>query len=197
MIHKLLIVDDEPHLTESFKVLFEARGALVETALNGPDALARFRKSPFKTVLSDIQMDEMDGIQLLHALKDIDPFVQVVFLTGYASVENATEALKQGKAFDYLKKPVKNFNTLYETLDLAQGRYDQLKHQMIREKENEKGFAVFRSIFDGMEALVYVADIKTHELIYANKKFMGVVGHDAQKAMEGGKCWEIIHKGQT
>ncbi|MCM2285074.1 MAG: response regulator [Desulfobacula sp.] len=196
MIHKLLIVDDEPRLTESFKALFEARGALVETALSGPDALARFRKNPFKTVLSDIQMNEMDGIELLHALKDIDPFVQVVFLTGYASVENATEALKQGKAFDYLKKPVKNFNTLYDTLDRAQDRYDELQHQLIRKKETEKGFAVFRNIFDGMEALVYVADIKTHELIYANKKFMEGVGCDAQKAMEGGKCWEIIQKGQ-
>lgn len=197
MINKLLIVDDEPHLTKSFKTLFEARGAFVTTASNGPDAIELFRENPVKTVLSDIQMDEMDGIQLLHALKDIDPFVQVVFLTGYASVENAADALKQGKAFDYLKKPVKNFDTLYETIDKAQERYDQLKHQMIREKETEKSFAVFRSIFDGMEALVYVADIKTHELIYANKKFMEGVGYDAQKAMEGGKCWEVIQKGRT
>nr|NJM03833.1 response regulator [Desulfobacula sp.] len=197
MIHKLLIVDDEPHLTNSFKTLFEARGVFVETALNGPDAIACFRKSPFKTVLSDIHMDEMDGIQLMHALKDIDPLVQVVFLTGYASVENAADALKQGKAFDYLKKPVKNFNTLYETLDRAQERYDQLKHKKVREKETEKDFAVFRSIFDGMEALVYVADITSHELIYANKKFMEVVGRDAQTSLEGGKCWEVVQQGRT
>ena len=197
MIHKLLIVDDEPLLTKSFKILFEARGAFVETVSNGPDAIARFMESPFKTVLSDIQMEEMDGIQLMHALKEIDPFVQIVFLTGYASVENAADALKQRNAFDYLKKPVKNFNTLYETLEKAQDRYDQLKNRTDREKENAKSFAVFRSIFDSMEALVYVSDIKTHELIYTNKKFMEEFGYDDRQGLEGKKCWHVIQKGQT
>ena len=197
MIQKLLIVDDEPLLTKSFKTLFEARGAVVETAANGPDAIVRFMESPFKTVLSDIQMDEMDGIQLMHALKEIDPFVQIVFLTGYASVENAADALKQKNAFDYLKKPVKNFNTLYETLENAQDRYDQLKNQIDRERENEKSFAVFRSIFDSMEAIVYVSDIKTHEMIYTNKKLRDDFGYDDRPPLERKKCWQIIQKDQT
>ena len=148
MIKKLLIVDDESHLVNSFKTLFEARGVLVETAVSGHEAIQRFRESPFKTVLSDIQMDEMDGISLMYALKEIDPFVQIVFLTGYASVESAADALKQGNAFDYLKKPVQNFNTLYETLEKALNRYDELKDQINRERENEKSFAVIKNIFD-------------------------------------------------
>ncbi len=197
MIQKLLIVDDEPLLTKSFKTLFEARGVSVETASNGPDAIARFMDSPFKTVLSDIQMEEMDGIQLMHALREIDPFVQIVFLTGYASVENAADALKQRNAFDYLKKPVQNFNTLYETLEKAQDRYDELKNRIDREKENEKNFAVFRSIFDSMEAIVYVSDIKTHELIYTNKKFMEEFGYDDKQRLEEKKCWQVMQKGQT
>ena len=197
MINKLLIVDDEPHLTKSFKILFEARGTLVETASNGPDALERFMESPFKTVLSDIQMDEMDGIQLMHALKEIDPLVQIVFLTGYASVENAAEALKQSNAFDYLQKPIKNFNALYETLEKAQNRYDELKNQIDREKKNEKSFAVFKGIFDSMEALVYVSDIKTHELIYTNKKFRDDFGYGDRQPLEGKKCWQVIQKDQT
>ncbi len=197
MISKLLIVDDEPHLTKSFKILFESRGVFVETASNGPDAIDRFRENPVKTVLSDVQMDEMDGISLMYALKEMDPFVQVVFLTGYATVENAAAALKQGNAFDYLQKPVKNFDALYETLEKAQKRYDQLKHQIDREMENEKSFAVFKGIFDGMEALVYAADIKTHELIYTNKKFRKDFGYDDTESLEGKKCWQVIQKGQT
>ncbi|MFA5906195.1 MAG: response regulator, partial [Desulfobacula sp.] len=197
MINKLLIVDDEPHLTKSFKTLFEARGAFVATASNGPDAIALFKENPVKTVLSDIQMDEMDGIALMYSLKKIDPFVQIVFLTGYASVESASEALRQGKAFDYLQKPVKNFNTLYEILEKAQNQYDQLKNQIDREKENEKKFAVFKNIFDTMEALVYVSDIKTHELIYTNKKFREDFGYGDGQTLEGKKCWQVIQKNQT
>ncbi len=197
MIKKLLIVDDEPQLTKSFKILFEAKGAFVETASSGPEAIERFRKSPFKAVLSDIQMDEMDGISLMHALKEIDPFVQIVFLTGYASVENASDALKQPNAFDYLKKPVKNFNTLYETLEKAQNRYDELKHQMNRERENEKNFAVFRNIFDSMEAIIYVSDLKTHELIYTNKKLRDDFGYNDRPPHERKKCWQVIQKDQT
>lgn len=197
MIKKLLIVDDEPHLVNSFKTLFEARGVLVETAVSGPEAIERFRESPYKTVLSDIQMDEMDGISLMYALKEIDPFVQIVFLTGYASVENAADALKQGNAFDYLKKPVRNFNTLYETLEKALNRYDELKDQINREKENEKSLAVIKNIFDNMEALVYVSDIESHELIYTNKKLRDDFGYRDGQTLERKKCWQVIQKDQT
>lgn len=192
---RLLIVDDEPHLTKSFKVLFETRGFGVQTSCNGRDAVEIFKKSPFKVVLSDIQMDEMDGIELMHALKKIDPCVQIVFLTGYASVENAAAALKQNNAFEYLQKPVENLNTLYETIERAEKRYDQLKNQIARGKENEEGFAIFKSIFDSMEAIVYVSDMQTHELIYANKKFMETFGPDL--ALENKKCWQVIQKDQT
>ncbi len=197
MINKLLIVDDEPHLIKSFKILFEAKGVFVETALSGPDAIQRFKENPVKIVLCDIQMDEMNGIALMHALKAIDPFAQIVFLTGCASVETAADALKQGNAFDYLQKPVKNFNALYEILEKAQTRYDQLKNQVDREKENEKAFAVFKNIFDTMEAIVYVADIKTYELLYTNKKFRDAFGYGDGHSLEEKKCWQVIQKDQT
>ncbi len=197
MERRLLIVDDEPRLTLSFKVLFENHGFWVQTASNGYDALEFFKKQPFKVVLSDIQMEGMGGIELMHALKQIDPCVQIIFLTGYASIENAANALKQNNVFEYLEKPVKNMNHLYKIIDQAGKRYD-IEQSLIAQKEKNKNeFAIFKDIFDSMEAVVYVSDMQTHELIYTNKKFMETLGYDDPQAIEGLKCWEVIQKGQT
>lgn len=197
MEKRLLIVDDEPRLTGSFKVLFESRDFSVQTASNGYDAIEIFKQNPFKVVLSDIQMDEMDGIELMHALKRIDPFVQIIFLTGFTSVETAARALKQNNAFEYLEKPVKKMSLLYKTVDQAEHKYDLEKKQAVQKEKNEKGFAIFRSIFDSMEAIVYVSDMQTHELIYANKKFNKTFGKNNPAAIEGQKCWQVLQKNQT
>ncbi|MBU1342083.1 MAG: response regulator [Proteobacteria bacterium] len=194
---KLLIVDDEPHLIKSFKVLFENKGFFVQTASNGPDAIEIFKTSLFKVVISDIQMDEMGGIELMHELKTIDPYVQIIFLTGYATVDSAADALKQNNAFDYLRKPVKDMKDLYDAIEKAENRYDQLINRATQKKKNEQGFTIFKSIFDSMEAIVYVSDIQTHDLIYANKKFMKTFGSYNPLALERQKCWQVIQKDQA
>ncbi|NOX33113.1 MAG: response regulator [Deltaproteobacteria bacterium] len=196
MEKRLLIVDDEARLTESFKIIFETKGFFVRTSSNALDAIEIFKKNPFKVVLSDIQMDKMNGIELMHALKQIDPCVQIIFLTGYASVENAANALKQNNAFEYLEKPVRNMDVIYETIERAEKRYDLETHLVTRKKKTEKGFAIFKDIFDSMEAAVYVSDMQTHELIYANKKLIKSFGYDDLKAIEGQKCWQAVQKGQ-
>jgi len=197
MKKRLLIVDDEPRLTESFKVIFENKGFSVETSSNGQDAIERFKQNPFKVVLSDIQMDKMDGIELMHVLKQLDPCVQIIFLTGYSDVETAAKALKQNNAFEYLSKPVKDMNLLYKTIDQAQNKYDEKKRLANQKKKNDKEFTIFRSIFDSLEAIVYVSDIKTHELIYTNKKLKKTFGQNPHAPLEGQKCWEVLQKDFT
>ncbi|WP_187149330.1 hybrid sensor histidine kinase/response regulator [Desulforapulum autotrophicum] len=197
MEKRLLIVDDEPRLTKSFKVIFENRGIDVQTASNGHDAIKIFKNHPFKVVLSDIHMDKMNGIEMMHALKKIDSCVQIIFLTGYANLETAADALKQNNAFEYLVKPVKSLENLYKTVEQAETKYDQERYQLTQKEKNETGFARFKDIFDSMEAIVYVSDMQTHELIYANKKLMETFGYDDPQAFEGLKCWQVIQKDQT
>jgi len=196
MNKKLLVVDDEPRMTSSFKVIFESKGFVVKTTSNGHEAAKIFKKHPFKVVLSDIQMDKMDGIELMHKLKQIDPCVQIIFLTGYASIENAAKALKQNNVFDYLQKPVKNMNDLYKAVEDAENRYDQEKYKVIQKEKYEKGFAIFRSIFDSMEASVYVSDMKTYEIMYANKKLLETLGLKDDMGFKGQKCWQVFYKDQ-
>lgn len=189
-------MDDEPRLTRSFKTLFESKGYCVQTASNGFDAIELFKEQPSKVVISDIQMEKMNGIQLMHELNQIDPCIQIIFLTGYSSIQNAAEALKQKNAFEYLSKPVKNMDTLYSITKQAQQKYDIEKDLLRQKKENIKGFTIFKNIFDSMEAIVYVADMQTYDLVYANKKFLKTF-NDSHPVPEGQKCWQVIAKNQT
>lgn len=72
-----------------------------------------------------------------------------------------------------------------------------IEKNLIWQKKEEKGFAKFKSIFDSMEAIVYVSDIQTHELLYANKKFIKTFYPDGTISNKGNKCWQVIQKGQT
>jgi EAL domain-containing protein (putative c-di-GMP-specific phosphodiesterase class I)/CheY-like chemotaxis protein len=102
---RVLLVDDEPTLQRAYRRALTAAGFLVETAGNGADAARMFRDGTFHTVVSDIAMPEMDGMQLLRAIREHDLDVPVVLVTGAPSVETAIQALDYG-ALRYLVKPV-------------------------------------------------------------------------------------------
>jgi two-component system response regulator HydG len=100
-----LIVDDEPVVRESLEQWFTDEGYRVQVAGCGKDALAALTKQEFDLALLDIKMPGMDGMELQGRLRDADPDLPVIIMTGYASVETAVAALKQG-AYDYVTKPV-------------------------------------------------------------------------------------------
>ncbi len=102
---KILVVDDEPHMTRMLTRLFrQIPAAEVEAALSGEEALAKFEKFAPLVVVSDIKMAGMDGMELLRRVREIDPTVSVVLITGYGTIEMAVEALKLG-AYDFIQKP--------------------------------------------------------------------------------------------
>jgi DNA-binding NtrC family response regulator len=102
---RILIVDDEDVVRESLTQWFSADGYEVAPAASGKDALAMIAAREFDLALLDIKMPGMDGMELQARLKEADPELSVVVMTGYASVETAVQALKQG-AWDYITKPV-------------------------------------------------------------------------------------------
>lgn len=101
----ILIVDDEPVVRESLEQWFGDEGYHVQVAANGRDALGALVKQRFDLALIDIKMPGMDGMELQGRIKDAAPELPVIVMTGYASVETAVQALKQG-AYDYVTKPV-------------------------------------------------------------------------------------------
>ena len=102
---RLLIVDDELSVRDSLAKWFHEEGYEVGTAENASDALTRLAESHWDVALLDIKMHGTDGIELQRRIHELQPDVIVIMMTGYASVETAVTALKNG-AYDYVTKPL-------------------------------------------------------------------------------------------
>ncbi len=105
MTKKILIVDDEAGIRDTLFYNLSDNGFTVDTAKNGREALEKITNNKYNAVLSDIVMDESDGVNLLENIKKYDPNLSVILFTGYASLETSIPAVNKG-AFAYLKKPV-------------------------------------------------------------------------------------------
>ena len=103
----ILVVDDEPHIRESVAKALARSGYEVRTAANAFQALEELGNQSVDLVLCDIRMPEMDGMQLLSKIKESDPSIAVVMITGYGSIESAVSAIKAG-ADDYVTKPFRS-----------------------------------------------------------------------------------------
>jgi signal transduction histidine kinase len=99
----LLIVDDEEGPRQSLKIVFK-HDYNVRVASNGPDAIEIARTERIDVAVLDIMMYGMSGVELLKELKEIDPYIEVIMLTAYETLETARQALRHG-AMDYLNKP--------------------------------------------------------------------------------------------
>jgi two-component system, NtrC family, response regulator HydG len=102
---KLLIVDDELSVRDSLAKWFREEGYEIGTAENANDALTRLAEQRWDLALVDIKMHGTDGIELQRRMHEVDPELLVIIMTGYASVETAVTALKNG-AYDYVTKPL-------------------------------------------------------------------------------------------
>ncbi len=101
------IIDDEPVIHDVLGQLLTSEGYEVELSSSGEEGLAKFEGRAFDLVLLDLLMPGLKGIEVLQALRRIDPQAMVIIITAYASVESAIEAMKEG-AFDYVQKPFKH-----------------------------------------------------------------------------------------
>jgi DNA-binding NtrC family response regulator len=103
---RLLVVDDEPIAVRNLERVLAKEGYEVSTASNGQSALRLLRQKTFDIVLTDLKMEKVDGMQVLKRCKESDPDVEVIVITGFAAVDTAIEAMKQG-AYHYVAKPFK------------------------------------------------------------------------------------------
>jgi DNA-binding NtrC family response regulator len=101
---ELLVVDDEPIVGRRLKSALEKYGYDVETFETGQAAIQRLKEKAFDIVVSDVRMEDADGLEVLEAVKQSSSRTKTILITGYATVELAREALAKG-AFDFLAKP--------------------------------------------------------------------------------------------
>jgi two-component system, NtrC family, sensor kinase len=143
---RILAIDDEPGIRELLDRELTLQGYKVETACDGLDALQKIEAGRFQLAVCDINMPGLGGLEVLAALRERDPDIEVIMVTGYATVEIAVEAMRKG-AYDFIQKP---FN-LQELLALV-------------EKGLEKrGLRETARLYSALE-------IKTKELVEAKRK---------------------------
>lgn len=102
----IMIIDDENIVGKRLKPALEKRGDVVETFTDSRKALERFNEIIFDIVVTDIRMDDIDGIEVLEHVTLHSKHTKVIMITGYATVEVARQALAKG-AFDFIAKPFK------------------------------------------------------------------------------------------
>ena len=104
-LFNVLVVDDEQEFRDMTIKRLNRRNLQCEGAENGEKALECIKNGDFDVVLLDVKMPGMDGVETLKEIKRIKPLIEVVMLTGHASVESGIDGMKLG-AFDYLMKPM-------------------------------------------------------------------------------------------
>ncbi len=103
---RIMVIDDENIVGKRLKPALEKNGDTVETFTDARKALERFGEQQFDIVVSDIRMDDIDGLEVLEQVLARSEKTKVIIITGYATVEVAQEALVKG-AFDFIAKPFK------------------------------------------------------------------------------------------
>ena len=132
MSEKVLLVDDEKEFLEIMSERMTARGMEVTTTDSADKALAILEKKTFDAIVMDFQMPGMDGMEALKAIKNKKPELQIILLTGYATVEKTVEAMKVG-ATDFLEKPA-DLEALSKKIKDAKAEKMLIVEQQMEEK---------------------------------------------------------------
>lgn len=133
---KLLIIDDERGIRNTLKEILADEGHEVEVAENGKQGLEMVHARAYDLIYSDIKMPEMDGMELLSALKDEE--IPIVMITGHGDVETAVQALKLG-AYDFLLKPLDLNRILITTKNALESKSLKQETKQLRKKVAVKG----------------------------------------------------------
>jgi len=170
----ILIVDDEASVRDSLAQWFRADGYRVDTAEEGTGALRKFQEGTWDIVLLDIRMPEMDGIELQHRIRQIDPDIVTIIITAHASVDTAVKALKDG-AFDYITKPIDPDDLGRLVRNAVEKRRLLQENVELRRQIEDK---LIESSVDG----VVVADPEGKILVF-NKGAETILGYSAEEAV--------------
>lgn len=153
---RILCVDDEDVILDSFRKILVLDGYSIDTVNSGPEALSLIKSHHYDFVFTDLKMPVMDGVEVTKSVKYLRPDIDVVIITGYATVETAVDCMKLG-AMDYVQKPFTEDELLEFTKKLLIKRQDRIQkqlkprvhiiHLVEKEKLNVGEFAIPGGVF--------------------------------------------------
>ena len=126
---KILCVDDENVILDSFRKILVLDGYAVDTVNSGPEAITLVKSNHYDFLFTDLKMPEMDGVEVTKAVKYLRPDIDVIIITGYATVETAVDCMKLG-AMDYVQKPFTEDELLEFTKKSLIKRQEKIQKQL-------------------------------------------------------------------
>jgi two-component system phosphate regulon sensor histidine kinase PhoR len=185
----ILVVDDEQDIRDASERILVRTGFQVLKASHGDEALNILDKDGIDIVLLDLKMPGMDGLEVLKRIRKLSEIIQVIVITGYATVETAIEAMKQG-AYDFIPKPFEPdqlrivVNRAWEKICFIQEahRLEQEKNRTLYDLDTEK--SRIRTIIESLPSGVVVTDPKGH-VVLMNPTFRQLIGFDSSHKAGG------------
>ncbi len=177
---QVLVVDDEPSIREGSRRILDRMGFNVLTAGNGEDGLNAIVSQDIDIVLLDLKMPGIDGMEVLNRIKEIDSNILVIVITGFATLETAIEAMKQG-AYDFIPKPFEPdqlrivVNRARETIRL---RMEKKKLELERQRTlSDLGMekSRIRTIIESLPNALVVTNLKG-QVVLMNPAFKNLFG---------------------
>jgi signal transduction histidine kinase len=178
---RILLVDDEQSVLLSMQAVLELDGYEVLVASSGQQALDVLARYSIDLLLTDLRLDDSDGLELLRALRHYSSDAVAIMLTGYASLETAVEALRQG-AYDYLVKPC---DIVELRTTVARGLERRQLGVQLRERVHDLEVAneTIRSLNLELEGRVERATAELREQVKLRDEFMATVSHDLKSPL--------------
>lgn len=153
-MNKILILDDELTILDNLKFILELENYNVRTAQNGQVGLVLFQlENDFDCIICDMKMPDMTGIEFTKAIKEINPNIGVIILTGHGDMENAIAAMKAG-AYDYLSKPV-NTDKLIFSIENSIKKLHLIEENRKLNQELIRKNLYFQHIYDSAQQILY------------------------------------------
>jgi signal transduction histidine kinase len=178
---RLLIIDDENEITEMLQSFFRHRGyAQIHVAQAGKQALELAQDHLFDVVITDLRMPDIDGLALAQQLRVQQPDIEVLILTGYATIETVVEALRTRSVFDYLLKPLAFMDELEIAVQKA-FRYQQMRNQnrLLLEETQRMNQRLSERVREQTYALQKTYD-ELHEMSRLKDQFLSNISHELQ-----------------
>jgi PAS domain S-box-containing protein len=174
---KILVVEDEPRMRESIRLLLSLNGYDAQTSINLPNALESLQDSSYALVLLDLQLHGQSGFAVMDNLKERNLDTSVIIITGEHSEEKAITALRKG-AIDYLNKPFEP-DELLRSVKKALGLRKQQRERELFTNTIVSSRERYRNVVDRQKDYLCVLNTK-YEIIFVNKAYADYLGYTPQ-----------------
>ena len=170
----ILVLDDDPVVRRALTDILTDKGYQVQTAVCGAEGLEKAKKQDFNLALVDIRLPDVSGMEVLQALKEMDPDVEVLIITAYPGLETTTKAVRLG-AYDYVVKPFADADLLLRVRSaLERQRLALTNRQLLQETPDILGSMLDAVIVANPDGTIRTLNRAALELLgYAEQEIIG------------------------